>query len=76
MSTHLQIRNLSKTTHRQLKVRAAQEGVSMSDYVKRLIKRELEKPSWDDIEARIRALAPVALPETTAEMIRRERDSR
>ena len=48
----------------------------MSDYLKRLIDRDLERPSWDEVKARMRKLTPLDLPETTAEMIRHERDSR
>ena len=76
MNKHVQIRSLPEAAHRKLKVRAAKEGLSMSDYLKRLIDRDLERPSWDEVKARMRKLTPLDLPETTAEMIRHERDSR
>lgn len=76
MNKHVQIRDLPEATHRRLKIRAATENLSMTDYVKRLIERDLERPSWEDIEARMKSLPPLALPESTADMIRRERDSR
>ena len=76
MNKHLQIREIPERTHRKLKARAAEEGLSMSDYLKRLIEHDLKRPRWDEIEARMKKMKPVTLSETTAEMVRRERDSR
>lgn len=76
MNKHVQIRSLPEATHRKLKMKAAEQGLSISDFLRRLIDEELKKPGWDEIEARMRKLPPVKLPETTAEMVRRERDSR
>jgi len=76
MNKHIQIREIPEETHRKLKARAASEGMSMSDYLKRLIERDLKRPNWDEIEARMKKMKPVTLAETTAEMVRRERDSR
>lgn len=76
MNKHVQIREIPEKTHRKLKMRAAEEGLSMSDYLKRLIERDLQRPRWSEIKARMEKLTPVELPESTAEMIRRERDAR
>lgn len=76
MNKHVQIRGVEDAIHRQLKARAASDGLSISDYVRRLIEKDLKRPSWAEFEARASRLKPVALPETTAEMIRRERDGR
>ncbi|MEO0982277.1 MAG: hypothetical protein AAFX03_06460 [Pseudomonadota bacterium] len=76
MNKHIQIREIPEETHRKLKARAAEEGLSMSDYLKRLIERDLKRPRWDEIKARMANMPSVELPESTAEMIRRERDSR
>ncbi len=76
MNKHVQIRDMPEATHRKLKMRAAEEGLSISEYMKRLVERELKKPSWADYAARMRLLEPLDLPESSAEMIRRERDSR
>lgn len=40
MNRHVQIREIPEETHRKLKARAAAEGLSMSDYLKRLIELE------------------------------------
>ncbi len=76
MNKHVQIRGVADAMHRQLKARAASEGLSISDYVRRLIEKDLKRPSWADFEERAARLKPIALPETTAQMIRRERDAR
>ena len=76
MNKHVQIREIPEETHRKLKARAASEGLSMSDYIKRLIARDLKRPRWDEIDARMRKMGLIDLPETTAAIIRRERDSR
>lgn len=76
MNKHVQIRELPEAVHRALKMRAAEEGLSMSDYLKRLIERDLKRPRWDEIRARMDKMTAIELPETTAEMIRRERDAR
>ncbi len=76
MNKHVQIREMSEETHRKLKSRAAAEGLSMSEYLKRLIERDLKRPNWDAIKARMSEMGPIELSETPTEAIRRERDSR
>jgi antitoxin FitA len=76
MNKHVQIREIPAKMHRTLKARAAEEGVSMSDFLKRLIERELKRPSWAEMTKRMASLKPVTLSQTTVDMIRRERDGR
>jgi plasmid stability protein len=76
MNKFVQIRNLEDAKHRKLKSRAADRGLSISDYVKRLIDNDLAKPSWEEIARQMDKLSPVRLPESSADIIRRERDSR
>ena len=76
MNKHVQILSLPESTHRKLKMKAAERGLSISDFLRRLIDEELEKPSWDEIRERVRKLPPIELAETSASIIRRERDSR
>jgi len=76
MGKHIQIREVSEATHRKLKIRATQEGMSMSDYLKRIIENDLKKPSWEEARERMKKLPPIKIQEATAQMIRRERDSR
>jgi predicted nucleic acid-binding protein len=45
MSKMLQVRNVPDEVHRTLKARAAREGLSLSDFVKRELERTAERPS-------------------------------
>lgn len=76
MNKHVQIRNLAGAEHRKLKQRAAAKGLTITEYVKRLIAEDLSRPSWDEIAERLSKLEPLSLPETTSDMIRTERDGR
>ncbi len=74
MNKHVQIRNVPASKHRKLKARAASKGMTITEYVKRLIESDLDKPTWDEIAERMKQLEPLELTETSAEMIRHERD--
>jgi len=76
MSKHVQIRNLSEETHRALKVRAAEKGLSMSDYVKGLIEQSVRRPDWAAFKAIGADMKPVKLPVSAADMIREDRENR
>jgi antitoxin FitA len=58
MSKMIQIRNVPDEVHQLLKMRAAAEGISLSDYIKRELDLITTKLSFDEIEARIEARGP------------------
>ena len=70
------IRNVPMTTHRKLKVRAALEGISMSQFVLREIEKALAKPSRQELLAAIRDLSESDLDEGPADVLREVRDTR
>ena len=74
--TMVQIRNVPVETHRLLKSRAAIEGLSMSDFVLREIRRALERPTRQEVLERLRSQPLRKLRRSAAEVIRAERDSR
>lgn len=76
MSVMIQVRNVPDAIHRRLKARAAEEGVSLSDFVLAELRRVAERPSRGEILGRIAAREPVALPSRAARLVRAERDSR
>lgn len=77
MNKHIQIREVPDETHRALKARAAAEGLSMSEYLKRMIERELRRPDWASIKARRETMAPLDISsDEIVRMVREERDSR
>lgn len=76
MSKMIQIRNVPDALHRRLKARSAHAGMSLSDYLLAEIRRIAERPTIEEVRARIEARPPVEPRESPAEVIRAERDSR
>lgn len=74
MSKMIQLRNVPDGLHRTLKARAAQAGMSLSDYLIAEIQRSAERPTQDEIKRRLAARKPTALNPTKA--LREERESR
>ena len=72
----LQVRNVPVELHRRLKARAAIEGMSMSEYVLREVRKSLERPTRQEVLDRLRARPRRRLRRTAADVIRAERDSR
>ena len=54
MSKMIQIRNVPDDLHRELKMRAAAAGMSMSDYIKRELSRKSRKSTIKEIRERSR----------------------
>jgi plasmid stability protein len=76
MSTMVQIRNVPDELHRRLKVRAATEGMSMSDYVLREIRKSLDRPTRQEVLERLQVQPARKLRQSAADVIRSERESR
>lgn len=75
-TTMVQIRNVPADLHRQLKVRAAGEGITMSDYVLREVRKALERPTRAELLDRLQAGPVRRLGRSAANVIRAERDAR
>lgn len=76
MSVMIQVRHVPDALHRKLKARAAEEGMSLSEYLLGELRRIAERPTRREILARIAADEPVDLPISAAKLVRAERDSR
>jgi plasmid stability protein len=74
MSKMVQIRNMPDDLHRKLKVRAAQQGVSLSDLLLRMAEREANQLTVDELTARIRARSRPEALESAADVVRGLRD--
>jgi plasmid stability protein len=72
----IQIRNVATDLHRRLKARAAIEGMSMSDYVLRELRKALDRPTRQEVLERLGSRPMRRLRRNAAEVIRSERDSR
>lgn len=76
MSTMVQLRNVPDDVHRKLKARAAGEGLTMSDYVLREVRKALERPTREELLARLAARPVRRLRSSPTSVLRRERDRR
>ncbi|MGH7336565.1 MAG: FitA-like ribbon-helix-helix domain-containing protein [Myxococcota bacterium] len=76
MSKMIQIRNVPDQLHRKLKARAAESGLSLSDFLLADLRKAAERPSPAELLERLRSRTPVAPPVSTARAVRSERDSR
>ncbi|OFX04033.1 MAG: hypothetical protein A3D94_00545 [Alphaproteobacteria bacterium RIFCSPHIGHO2_12_FULL_66_14] len=76
MSTMIQIRNVPDTLHRRLKSRAALAGMSLSDYLLQQIREVAERPTLEEMRARLERRSPVVVSVDPVRAIRAERDSR
>jgi antitoxin FitA len=76
MTAMIQIRNVPDSLHRRLKSRAALAGMSLSDYLLNEMRLLAERPTLDELRARLdgrRGMTPSVAP---AEAVRAERDRR
>lgn len=76
MNRTLQIRNVPEALHRTLKSRAALEGLSLSDYLLREVRKSAERPTMSELRARIESREPVKGDIPPARAIRVERERR
>ncbi len=76
MSKMIQIRDVPEPLHRTLKSRAAREGMSLSDFLKRELARVAERPSIQEWLERTAQAKPIRGSRTPAQVIRELRDSR
>jgi plasmid stability protein len=74
MTKMIQIRNVPDALHRRLKARAAIEGKSLSDYLLAEIREVAERPTVEEMRARLARRAPVTLSVEPALAMRAERD--
>ena len=76
MSKMIQIRNVPDNVHSTLKSRAAREGMSLSDYIKRQLEQVARLPSMAEWLESTRKLKPIHSKRSGAELIRELRDGR
>lgn len=75
MSKMIQIRNVPDAVHRTIKARAAQAGMTLSDFLLTEIQRVAALPTRDEMLARLHTRKRVRLRTPAAEIIRAERES-
>jgi antitoxin FitA len=75
MSKMIQVRDVPEQLHSTLKARAAREGTSLSDFIKRELERTAERPTmreWLELTQRAKR---IATKRSAAQVIRELRDA-
>jgi plasmid stability protein len=76
MTKMIQVRNVPAELHRKLKSRAALQGMSLSDYLLREIQQIAERPTLQELAARLDTRTPVKYQISPARILREERSRR
>ena len=76
MSKMIQVRDVPNALHGALKSRAAREGMSLSDYIKRELERVAERPTMQEWLARTQEAKRISAKRTATQVIREMRDER
>jgi plasmid stability protein len=76
MGKMIQIRNVPDKIHRTLKARAAQAGMSLSEYLLREVKKVAERPTVEELIERIRKRGPLTQDVSGADLVREGREER
>lgn len=72
----LQLRDVPDGVHRELKVRAARSGQSLSEYVLGVLTRHVSSPTFEEVAARVATRTSVEPSRVVGDLIRDERDAR
>ena len=76
MAKMIQLRHVPDDVHRRLKAQAAQEGLSLSDYLVREVRRVAERPTLHELRQRLAGRSRVATRVSPAKVVRDERERR
>ncbi len=76
MPRMVQIRNVPDDVHRKLKVRAAREGVTLSELLAREARRLAEQPTLEEMLERLKSRAPARTRTSAARAVRQAREGR
>lgn len=76
MSKMIQIRNVPDRLHRTLKARAAEAGMSLSDYLLAELRDAAARPTPEEMRERLEERSRVLGGESSAEALRAERARR
>ena len=69
----IQIRGVSDDVHRTFKARAAREGMSLSDYLKKELEIIAQRPTMQEWLDRVSRAKPIRMKKRAAEIIREMR---
>lgn len=72
----IQVRGVPESVHGTLKSRAAREGMSLSDFIKKELERVAERPTMQEWLDRTQQAKPIPAKRTAAQVIRELREER
>jgi plasmid stability protein len=75
MSKMIQIRNVPDDIHRKLKVRAAERGTSLSEFLLAEVEEIADRPTLAELMERLAVVEPVDIDEPPEVTIRRLREA-
>lgn len=75
MQKMIQIRNVPDSVHRKVKARAAEAGMTLSDYLLAEVERIVSLPTREEMLARLHTRSRVKLRTPAADLIRADRES-
>jgi plasmid stability protein len=76
MSKMIQVRDVPEHVHGTLKSRAAREGMSLSDFIKRELERVVERPTMQEWLELTQRAKPIPAKIAAARVMREVRDER
>ena len=76
MSKMIQVRDVPEQVHSTLKARAAREGMSLSDFIKRELERTVERPTMREWLERTQQAKTISTKRSAARIVRESRDAR
>jgi antitoxin FitA len=74
MSKTVQVRGVPERVHRILKARAASEGMSLSDFIKRELEHSIQRLTMREWLDRTARLKPIPTRRTGAQLVRDPRE--
>ena len=75
MSKTIQVRDVPDRVHRILKARAAREGMSLSDFIKKELAHSAGRPTMREWLERTRQAKPIPTKRSAAQVVRALRDA-
>jgi plasmid stability protein len=76
MSKMIQVRDVPEQVHSTLKARAAREGMSLSDFIKRELELAAERPTMREWLERTQQAKPIRAKRSATQLVRQLRDAR
>jgi len=75
MGVLVQVRDVPEDVHRALKARAAASGTSLSEYLRTVLARAAQRPTPQELAARVGTRGHVIRDESSERSVRRLRDA-